>query len=262
MYFRNLKQVFRFSESKLGSSLIKKEEILYGSDPKMKGYLAYDSSLEQKAPGIIVVHEWWGHDNYCRRRAVQLAEMGYVALALDMYGDGKTACHPKEAKEYMMETLKNYDIAAGRFLKALETLKKQPQTDETRIGAIGYCYGGGIVLNMAASGADLKGVVSFHGTLVTHVKPQKGACKAKILVCNGESDPLITAEQIKNFKELYTAAGIDYKFINYPGAKHAFTNPEATEKGKKFGMPLEYNEAADKQSWAELTTFFKDVFPK
>ncbi len=228
----------------------------------LKGYLAYDESVKGKRPGVLVVHEWWGHNEYARKRARMLAEMGYTALAVDMYGDGKTAMHPDDAGKFSSEVMKNFDTAKARFEAAEDFLKKQPTVDPTRIAAIGYCFGGAIVLNMARQGADLKAVASFHGNL-SAVKPaEAGKVKARIRVYNGADDTFIPTEAIEAFKKEMTAAKVDFKFINYPGAVHSFTNPEATELGKKFNLPLVYNEKADKESWADMKKFFDEVFKK
>jgi dienelactone hydrolase len=228
----------------------------------MKGYLAYAENIKGKQPGVLVVHEWWGLNDYARRRARMLAELGYTALAVDMYGDGKQAMDPEEAGKFSSELMKNFDVAKARFMAAMEFLKQQPTVDPTRIAAIGYCFGGGVVLNMARQGADLKGVASFHGAL-TAIKPaQPGVVKAKILVLNGADDKFIPPEQIEAFKQEMKCAGADFQFISYPGAIHSFTNPEATALGKKFNLPLAYNADADKKSWVELKKFLNKVFKK
>jgi dienelactone hydrolase len=228
----------------------------------MKGYLAYDESITGKRPGVLVVHEWWGLNDYARKRARMLAELGYTALAVDMYGDGKQAMHPDDAKAFSSELMKNFDVAQARFVTAMEFLKQQPTVDPGRIAAIGYCMGGGVVLNMARQGVELKGVASFHGSL-TAVKPaQPGVIKAKILVLNGGADKFITPEQIEAFKQEMKAAGADFQFISYPDALHSFTNPEATELGKKFNMAVAYNAKADKESWDEMKKFFSVIFKK
>jgi dienelactone hydrolase len=161
-----------------------------------------------------------------------LAEMGYASLAVDMYGGDKVAAHPEDAQKFSSELMKNFDVAKARFIAAMEFLRKQPSVDPTRIAAIGYCFGGGIVLNMARQGVDLKGVASFHGNL-TAVKPARpGDIKAKVLVLNGAADKFTTPEQIETFKKEMTAAGADFRFISYPGAQHSFTNPDADEMTK------------------------------
>lgn len=228
----------------------------------MKGYLAYDKSAAGKRPGVLVVHEWWGHNEYARKRARMLAEMGYVALAVDMYGDGKQAMHPDDAGKFSSELMKNFDTAKARFEAAMAFLKKQPGVMPDQIAAIGYCFGGGIVLNMARQGVDLKGVASFHGSLAA-VKPARpGAIKAKILVLHGADDKFTTPEQIEAFKKEMKTAGADMRFIAYPGAIHSFTNPDADEYAKKFGLPLGYNADADRKSWDELVKFLALIFMK
>ena len=241
---------------------IQKEDITYGDDPKLKGFIAHRAGLKEKVPGVIIVHEWWGLNEYVRSRAIQVAELGYVAMALDMYGDGKTTCHPTEAMTYVKESLENFDASSDKFLQALETLKKHEHVDPNRIAAIGYCYGGMIAINMAKKGHELKGVVSFHGSLFAPVKAEKGVCKARMLVCNGEDDPVVPKEQIDAFKKECEDTGIDYKFVNYPGAIHCFTNPGATAQGKELNLPQAYSENADKESWAEMVQFFKEIFAK
>jgi len=228
----------------------------------MKGYLAYDDKVAGKRPGVLVVHEWWGHNEYARQRAEMLAELGYVALAVDMYGNGKQAGHPDDAAKFAGEVMNNMSSMKARFLAAMEVLKRDEHVDPTRLGAIGYCFGGGVVLAMAREGVDLKAVVSFHGSLRTQHPAEKGKVKARILVCNGADDQFVTAEEIKKFKDEMKAAGADFKFVNYAGAVHSFTNPQATELGKKFNLPLAYNEKADKESWAEMQALFRRAFKK
>lgn len=228
----------------------------------LKGYIAYDANVKGKRPGVLVVHEWWGQNEYVRKRARMLAEMGYTALALDMYGEGRLASHPDDAGKFSSELMKNFPVAKGRFLAALDFLKKQPTVDPDRIGAIGFCFGGGVVLNMARQGVDLKGVASFHGSLAV-VKPDKPTpIKAAVRVYNGADDKFIPAEAIEALKKEMADQKVNFKFVNYPGAVHSFTNPEATELGKKFSMPIAYNAAADKESWADMQKFFKEIFKK
>lgn len=240
---------------------VKTEEVTYqGGGVQMKGLIAWDSSIKGKRPAVLVVHEWWGHNDYARSRAKQLAEMGYVAMAVDMYGDGKQAAHPDNAMAFMTEATKDPVQTAERFNAAYALLAQRKQTDATRIAAIGYCFGGAVVLNMARLGTDLKGVASFHGALGAWKPAVPGAIKAKVLVLNGADDGMVPAEVVAGFEQEMKAAGADFRVINYPGAKHSFTNPAATELGIKFNMPVAYNEAADKASWAELDGFLKQVF--
>ncbi len=228
----------------------------------LKGYLAYDSKIMGKAPGILVVHEWWGLNDYARKRARMLAGLGYTALAVDMYGEGKQAKHPDDAGKFSSEVMMHFDTAKARFMAGEELLKKQPTVDPDRIAAIGYCFGGGVVLNMARQGADLKGVVSFHGMLGAVKPAEPGMVKAKVLVLHGADDKFTTPEQIEAFKKEMTDAKADYKFIAYPGALHSFTNPDATAYGKKFNIPLAYNKKADEESWKEMKTFLGEIFKK
>lgn len=225
-----------------------------------RGYLSYDDAIKGKRPGVLVVHEWWGHNAYARKRADMLAKLGYTAFALDMYGKGKLADHPEDAKKFMQATLADMNVAAARFNEAMRLLRSEPTVDPGRIAAIGYCFGGGIVLHMARSGADLAGVVSFHGSLGTNSPALPGNVKAEILVLNGADDPFVTAEQIAAFKQEMQSAGAKYEFIDYPGVKHSFTNPEGDKFGKRFDMPLAYDAEADKDSWMRMQALFRRVF--
>ena len=249
--------------TKSTSKDIRGEEVSYeAGDVKLKGYLAYDANIKGKRPGVLVVHEWWGHNDYVRNRARMLAEMGYTALAIDMYGDGKSTQHPADAKKFMMEVMSNMQAGKARFIAAQNLLQNHATTDATKTAAIGYCFGGGIVLNMARMGLDLDGVASFHGSLATKMPAQPGDIKAKVLVLHGGSDPFVPAEQIEAFKKEMADAKADMELIVYPEAVHAFTNPGATAMGKEFDLPLAYNEDADKKSWGELEKFLNNLFAK
>jgi dienelactone hydrolase len=226
----------------------------------MKGYLAYDRNASGERPGVLVVHEWWGHNEYARKRARMLAEMGYTALAVDMYGEGKQAMHPDDAGKFSSELMKNFDVAKARFMAALGFLKEQSGVDPQRIAAIGYCFGGGVVLNMAREGIDLKGVASFHGGLGAVRPAQPGMVKAKILVLHGEDDKFVAPEQIEAFRKEMKDSGADFEFITYPAAAHSFTNPDADTYAKEFNLPLGYNAEADKKSWEELARFLESIF--
>lgn len=240
---------------------IKTEEVSYSSDgTTLKGFLTYDENKEGVRPGVIVVHEWWGLNSYARKRAEMLAGLGYVALAIDMFGNGKQADHPDDAGKFAMEVMSNMETAKARFNAGVRLLKEQSQTDNSKIAAIGYCFGGGVVLRMACAGADLDGVVSFHGSLPTDSVSNPENVKAKMLVCSGTDDPFTPREVVDGFKKAMDDAGIDYKYISYPGAVHAFTNPAADSLGKKFNLPLAYNKEADEKSWAEMQKFFKEIF--
>lgn len=242
---------------------IRTEEITYsGGDAEMKGYVAWDDAVAGKRPGVLVVHEWWGHNDYARKRAEMLAGLGYTALALDMYGQGRSADHPENAQKFMQELTGNLEQGRDRFNAALDVLKAHPTVDASRTAAIGYCMGGGIVLHMARYGADLDAVASFHGSLPLGVAPEGegGEVTARIAVYNGEADPFVTDDAKQAFKAEMKEVGADYYFIEYPGAVHSFTNPDATAAGEKFDMPLMYDELADESSWAHMRLLFQDVF--
>ncbi len=226
----------------------------------MKGYLAWDDAVQGKRPGVLVVHEWWGHNQYARKRADMLAKMGYTALAVDMYGEGRTASHPKEAGEFAGEVRKNMVAGRARFEAALRTLQQEASVDPGRIAALGYCFGGTVVLEMARQGLDLDGVASYHGNLATSTPAEPGKFKAKVAVFTGEADPMIPAAQVEAFRKEMEQAGVAYRLTSYPGVKHSFTNPEADDYGQRFGIPLAYDKHADQDSWAQTGVFLRDVF--
>jgi dienelactone hydrolase len=229
-----------------------------GSTP-LKGFIAYPAG-DQKRPGVLIVHEWWGLNEYVKTRAKQLAEQGYVALALDMYGHGQHTTHPEEAKAFMGAALSNIEEAKLRFKAAQDVLSNDPRTDPTKLAAIGYCFGGATVLHMARFGDnELKLIASFHGNLGTQSPMAKGAYSGKIFVAQGGADPFVPPEQVAAFKTEMDAAGANLELIEYPGAKHGFTNPEATEAGIKGNLPLAYDADADKQSWQHLSELLSQL---
>jgi dienelactone hydrolase len=239
-------------------SNIHSETVTYSANGgTLQGYLAYAADQQGARPGVIVFHEWWGLDDYIKRRADMLAELGYVALAADMYGDGKTAATPDQAGSLMNGVLGNMETGTARIKAAYQCLGSQPQTDTSKIAAIGYCFGGAMVLHSARIGMDLKAVTSFHGALGSFHKPAPGSVKAKVLVCHGADDKLVPDEQVAAFKQEMEVAGADYQFVAYPGALHGFTNPEATARGEKYGLPLAYDPAVDRQSWQAMQDLFK-----
>jgi dienelactone hydrolase len=251
------------SETNKQKTDLVEQEVVYSSDStNLKGFLVYDNNIKGKRPGVLVVHEWWGLNEYARSRARMLAELGYTAFALDMFGDGKTATHPEDAQKFAAEIYGNLKTAEERFMAAYNFLKGQETVEPNDIAAIGYCFGGGIVLHMASIGTDLKAAASFHGSLGAVVPPKEGVVKAFILVCNGADDPFTTPEQIETFKKEMDSAKVNFEFINYEGAVHGFTSPYADSLGKKFNMPLAYNEKADKESWQEMQKVFYQVFSK
>ncbi|WP_235906114.1 dienelactone hydrolase family protein [Ginsengibacter hankyongi] len=238
---------------------IKEEPVTYNvSGKEYNGYITYDSNQVGKRPGVLVVHEWWGLTDYPRMRAKELAALGYVAMAVDMYGGGKIAPDPKTAMALATPYYKEPTLAKTVLDAAINKLKTFPETDTSKLAAIGYCYGGYIVLNAVKLGADLKGVVSFHGDL-SGVAPNKNLIKAKILICHGDSDQFVNPE-VAGFKKSMDSAGVDYTFKSYANATHAFTNPASDENGKKFNMPIKYNAAADTASWNDMKEFFKKIF--
>ena len=242
------------------AAVIGKEVSYAANGTTMKGYIAYDDAFKGKRPAVLVVHEWWGHNAYARHRADMLAQLGYTALAVDMYGDGKQAHHPHEAGMFAAEVSKNMPMEKARFEAGVQVLREQNTVDKNALAAIGYCFGGGVVLNMARMGEDLKAVISFHGALGTDTPAQAGVVKARIASFTGEADPMINAEAVAAFKQEMDKAGADYRVVTYPHAQHAFTNEEADELGKKFNLPLAYNADADKDSWQQATVFLKDAF--
>ncbi len=235
------------------------KEVTYSANgTNLKGYIAYDDAIKGKRPGILVVHEWWGHNEYARKRARMLAERGYTALAVDMYGDGKQAHHPDG--KFASNLAKNTELAKARFESAYSLISKETTVDSNRIAAIGYCFGGSVVLHMARIGEPLKAVMSFHGDLGTEHPAEAGKVKARIASFTGEDDPMIPATQVAAFKQEMEKAGVTYKAVTYPGAKHSFTNPDADKYGQEFKLPLAYNATADKASWDEGMAFLADAF--
>jgi dienelactone hydrolase len=241
------------------TATIKTREIEYRQgETVLQGFVAWDDAARGRRPGVLVVHEWWGHNEHARNQARRLAEAGYVAFALDMYGKGKVTTHPQDAQAFVAEVTKDPAVLAARFNAALEQLKRDPHVDTTRLAAIGYCFGGAVVLGMARGGADLAAVVTFHGALATTSPAQPGKVKARILVLAGGADPFVPPEQLEAFKREMQAAGARFEVITYPGAKHGFTNPGAAQ----YGMPqLAYDAAADRGSWAAMLKLFKEIWP-
>ncbi len=225
----------------------------------MNSYIVYDENVKGKRPAVLVVHEWWGLNDYAKSRARQLAELGYIAMAVDMYGNGRMGNDPKEAGALAMPFYQNPQMTKKHFDAALEKLKGYSQTDENRIAGIGYCFGGSVVLGVAKMGDDLKGVVSFHGGLAG-MPPVKDLQKAEILVCHGAADSFVQQPEVDQFKKQMDSVGANYTFKTYADATHSFTNPQATEWGKKFNIPIAYNAAADTASWNDMKVFFNRIF--
>lgn len=245
--------------SKADTISLREENVTYNSNGTvLNGFLVYDASNTSQRPAVLVVHEWWGLNEYVRTRAKQLAMLGYIALAVDMFGNGNTAANPQEAMKLAGPFYQNPNLTRERLQAAIDKIKTYDQTDTGRIAAIGYCYGGFVVLNAAKLGADLDGVVVFHGGLAG-APVRKDLLKSKILVCHGESDGFIPQQEIDAFKKSMDSIGADYTFKSYPDATHAFTNPDASETGKKHNLPIQYNAAADSASWNHMKDFLGKV---
>ncbi len=235
---------------------IKSQTVAYRhGNVELVGHLAWDDSSDQPRPGVLVVHEWWGLNDYARRRAEQLAALGYVAMAVDMYGEGKVTEHPQQAREWATAVRQNADVWHGRAMAGLEVLRKHPRVDPQRLAAIGYCFGGSTVMHLAFRGAPLRGVVSFHGALVT--PPDDAKVQARLLVCHGAADGFIPEEQCQQFRAALDKAQIDYQMVYYGGARHSFTNPDADKHGIQG---LKYDARADARSWSLMQQFFQEIF--
>jgi dienelactone hydrolase len=240
------------------NAAIKEEPITYSDGTTtMKGFVVYDDATTAKRPGIVMVHEWWGITPHLRSEARKYAEQGYTAFVADMYGDAKTADNPKDAGALAGSVMKDSKVMESRFNAAKAELAKHASVNPQRIGGVGYCFGGAVVLNMARTGADLRAVAGFHASLGLNTPaPAPGTVKAKILVLNGADDPFIKREQYEALKKDLEAAKADFRVIEYPGAVHAFTNPEATALGQKFNLPLKYDAKVDQEAKAEAAKLF------
>jgi dienelactone hydrolase len=226
-------------------------------DVVLEGYLAYDDAVTGKRPGVLVVHEWTGHNPYVRKRAEELAQLGYVAFALDMYGKGVHAKDAQDAAAKASVFKDNRSLMRARATAGLDVLRRNPHVDSKRIAAIGYCFGGTTVLELARSGADLVGVVSFHGGLGTPTPADAKNIKGKVLVLHGADDPFVPAKEVAAFEDEMKNANVDFRLVKYPGAVHSFTNSGA---GNDNSRGAAYNAKADKESWEAMKAFFKDVF--
>ncbi|MFC3282234.1 dienelactone hydrolase family protein [Litchfieldella rifensis] len=213
-----------------------------------QGYLARNVNDSEARPAVLVVHEWWGLDDYARARADQLAALGFVALAVDMYGGGQTATHPDQASEFSAQVMQDWPAARARLEAAMSQLREHPAVADTGMAAIGYCFGGGVVMNMALAGMPIDAAISFHGSPTQAVNTPQ-AFEGVVQIHNGGADSLVTREDLTAMAGALEAQGADVEVINYPDARHAFTNPGADATGEEFGMPLGYDAAADAASW-------------
>jgi len=240
---------------------LKTESVSYSAGGvDMAGHLAFDAELDGERPGVLVVHEWWGCNAYVRKRAEMLAELGYTALAVDLYGGGKTADNPDQAGALMNGVLEDMSAGRARFNAALAQLQSHPTVDAGRIAAIGYCFGGGVVLHMARAGAPLAAVASFHGSLGLAKAPGPELINCRVVAYNGEDDSFVPEEDIALFKAQMQAAHAHWQLVQLPGAVHGFSNPKATANGEKYGLPLRYNELADQASWAHMQLVLQAAF--
>jgi len=225
-----------------------------------QGYLAYDDEAAETRPGILIVHEWWGLNDYIVRRAHMLAELGYVALAIDMYGAGQVAQDPTQAGTLMTAVLDDMQGGTAALRAGYDLLLDQPCVDPERTAAIGYCFGGAMVLHMARLGIPLSAVASFHGALGSFHSADPGSIQAKILVCHGAADSMVSMHDLEAFRQEMDAAGADYEVLLLDGAKHGFSNPQADVNGEKYGLDLAYSQSADEKSWAAMQALFGKVF--
>jgi len=244
-------------------SAVKSKAVTYkDGDATLTGHLYWDDATYAKRPGVLVIHEWWGLNDYAKHRAEMLAGMGYVAFAADMYGDNKVTTHAPDAKGWMQQITGSIDAWQRRAALGLEQLKASGLVEEGKLAAIGYCFGGATVMQMVYAGMDVQGVVSFHGSMPPASPEQVMAMeeakhKPRVLLAHGDADGFIPAERITAFKAALSEAGVDWEMDVYAGARHGFTNPDAGS----FGMEaLAYNEKADQRSWARMQAFFDEIF--
>ncbi len=244
-------------------SAVQSKAVTYkDGDATLTGYLYWDDTVQGKRPGVLVIHEWWGLNDYARRRAEMLAELGYVAFAADMYGDRKVTTHAEDASGWMSQITANIDAWQRRAGLGLAQLQASELLEGDKLAAVGYCFGGATVMQMVYAGMAVKGVVSFHGSLPPAGPAQVAALRAakqrpRVLIAHGDADGFVPATRIVAFKTALSEAGVDWEMDIYGGAKHGFTNPEAGG----FGLDgLAYDAAADERSWARMQAFFDQLF--
>jgi len=252
--------LFMFLFARNTSASVHTEIIQYRQgDVTLEGYLAYDDTIKGGRPGVLVVHEWWGINDYIKRRTEQLAQLGYIAFAADIYGKGIRAKTREEARALAgkFRSGKDRTLLRARVNAGLEILKTKTQVDPKRIAAIGYCFGGTTALELARSGADVAGVVCIHGGLETPNPDDARNIKAKVLVLAGAADPTVRPDHVVAFGEEMDKAGVDWYLVSYGNAVHGFTNPE---NGADNAQGVAYNEKADKRSWQAMRDFFEEIF--
>jgi dienelactone hydrolase len=237
---------------------VRTENVQYShGDAKLRGQLFWDDQVKERRPAILVIHEWWGLNDSIRAKARELAEMGYVAFAADMYGEGRATEHPAEAKEWMGQITKNVGQWRERAHAALDVLKERKEVDPSRMAAIGFCFGGSTVMQLAYAGADLKGVVSFHGSLPAADKDFKGPIRPSVLAFHGSQDSFVPPTTVQEFQSGLDRIGADWHFVTYGGARHGFSIPEADAKGMEN---LHHDPKADRRSWEHMRLFFEEIF--
>jgi dienelactone hydrolase len=242
------------------SAKIKTEVVEYkDGETTLEGFVAYDDAITNPRPGVLVIHDWTGLQDYAKRRATMLAELGYIAFAADIYGKGVRPTDPKDCAAEAGKYKGDLPLLRRRVTLGFDQLLKRPGLDAQKTAAIGYCFGGTTVLELARSGAPVAGVVSFHGGLGTTLPAEPGAVKAKILVCHGADDPFVKPAEQDAFKEEMAKAKVRYNFVAYPDAVHSFTKPEA---GNDKASGNAYNKAADLRSWQNMKDFFEKLFAK
>jgi dienelactone hydrolase len=241
------------------SAAIRTEAITYKhGDVRLIGYLAYDDSFKGKRPGVLLVHEWWGLNEYIKNRSMQIASLGYIAFAADIYGDGFSTKDPSQAGAFAGK-FRGGDrkLLRERVNAGLKVLMDQSLVDKRKIAAIGYCFGGTTVLELARSGAEIAGVVSFHGGLDTPNPDDARNIKAKVLILHGADDPNVPVMQVNAFEDEMRKTKVDWQMVSYGGAVHSFTNPDS---GSDPSRGVAYNEKADKRSWEHMKVFFAEIF--
>lgn len=235
---------------------LRHETVVYrDGEQELEGYLVWDDAVEGKRPGVMVVHEWWGLNDYARRRADMLAELGYLAFAADMYGPDKVTEHAPEAQGWYKQITANVEGWRSRARAGLEVLQGQSLVDPERTAAVGYCFGGATVMELAYSGADLDGVVSFHGSLPPPSEDARPA--ASILAFHGYADGFVPPQRVAAFQSGLEALGADWELVSFGATRHGFTNPDAA----RYGIAdVVYNPRADRESWEGLQRFLERIF--
>ena len=237
------------------------EEIRYAAgDVEMRGHLAFDPDRPEPMPVVLVLPEWWGRNDYATGRADQLAALGYAGFAVDLYGDARVAANPDEAGAAMTALVEDMAVTRARFLAALEAVSAHDAVDGDRAAAIGFCFGGGVVVHMARAGAPLRAVASFHGSLGLAVTEGPDTIDCRVAAYNGEQDVLVPAEDISAFEAEMAKVNAHHYLVQLPGALHGFSNPKASANGEKYGLPLAYDPVADATAWGHLQLLLRDVF--